>query len=172
MRPNTEKQGIIARMQGMAFVNKVVVPAVGGLIGIAAMIAFDRMSGVPLMMVPFATSIVLVMATPLSLFARPRNIVGGHLLSAVAGFAILWSFGSNPWLAAPAVGLAIALMQMTNTLHPPAGINPFIIVTMAPGWEFFFIPVAAGAVLLVALAWLYHKVTQPGVYPIRQRKSE
>ncbi|MCC2095467.1 MAG: HPP family protein [Hyphomicrobiales bacterium] len=159
-------------MQRMAFVNKVIVPAIGGLIGIACMIAFDRLSAVPLMMVLFATSIVLVMSTPLSLFARPRNIIGGHLLSAVAGFVVLWSFGSNTWLAAPAVGLAIALMQMTNTLHPPAGINPFIIVTMAPGWHFFFIPVCAGALLLVAVAWIYHKVTQPGVYPIRGHKAE
>lgn len=157
-------------MQGMAFVNKVLVPALGGVIGIACMIAFDKLSGVPLMMVPFATSIVLVMATPLSLFARPQNIIGGHLLSAVAGFSVLWAFGSNPWLAAPAVGLAIVLMQMTNTLHPPAGINPFIIVTQAPGWEFFFIPVAAGAVLLVIVAWAYHKITQPGVYPIRKKE--
>ncbi|MGE3247687.1 MAG: HPP family protein [Beijerinckiaceae bacterium] len=152
------------------FVNRVAVPAIGGMIGIACMVAFDRVTQVPLMMVPFATSIVLVMATPLSLFARPRNLIGGHVISAIAGFAVLWSFGSNPWLAAPAVGLAIALMQATNTLHPPAGINPFIIVTQAPGWQFLFIPVAAGAVLLVLIAWGYHKLTQPGVYPIRPKK--
>ena len=150
--------------------NRIVVPAVGGAVGIACMILFDRFSKVPLMMVPFATSIVLVMATPLSLFARPQNIIGGHLLSAAAGFAVLWTLGSNPWFAAPAVGLAIAFMQITNTLHPPAGINPFIIVTQAPGWDFFFIPVAAGAVLLVIIAWMYHKITQPGVYPIRKKE--
>lgn len=153
------------------FINRVVVPAVGGMIGIACMVALDKVSQVPLMMVPFATSIVLVMATPLSLFARPQNIVGGHLLSAIAGFVVLWTLGSNPWLAAPAVGLAIALMQMTGTLHPPAGINPFIIVTLAPEWDFFFVPVAAGAVLLVVVAWIFHKVTQPGVYPMRQKKK-
>lgn len=151
------------------FINKIVVPSIGGAIGIAVMVMFDKMSEVPLMMVPFATSIVLVMATPLSIFARPRNLIGGHLLSAAAGFIVLWTLGSNPWLAAPAVGLAIAMMQMTDTLHPPAGINPFIIVTQAPGWEFFFIPVATGAVMLVGVAWAYHKITQPGVYPVRKK---
>lgn len=156
-------------MRASLFVNRVIIPAIGGMIGIAAMVLFDIITQVPLMMVPFATSVVLVMATPLSLFARPRNIVGGHLLCAAAGFAVLWVFGSSPWLAAPAVGLAIALMQWTNTLHPPAGINPFIIVTQAPGWEFFFIPVASGAVVLVFVAWAFHKVTQPGVYPIRKK---
>ena len=150
--------------------NRVIVPSMGGMIGIACMVVFDKVTNVPLFMVPFATSIVLVMATPLSLFARPQNIIGGHLLSAAAGFAVLWLFGSSPWLAAPAVGLAIALMQLTNTLHPPAGLNPFIIVTLAPGWNFFFVPIMAGAILLVALAWVFHKVTQPGVYPIRPGK--
>ena len=149
-------------------INRIVVPALGGTIGILCMVAFDKISTVPLFMVPFATSIVLVMATPLSLFARPKNIIGGHLLSAVAGFAILWSLGSSPWLAAPAVGLAIALMQVSGTMHPPAGLNPFIIVTQATGWEFFFVPIATGAVLLVVIAWLFHKLTQPGVYPIRK----
>lgn len=153
------------------FMNRVVIPSVGGMIGIVCMVAFDKVSNVPLFMVPFATSIVLVMATPLSLFARPRNIIGGHLLSAAAGFFILWTLGSSPWFAAPAVGIAIALMQLTGTLHPPAGLNPFIIVTLAPGWDFFFIPITAGALLLVVLAWAYHKVTQPGVYPIRPAKK-
>ncbi len=157
-------------MRATAFLNRVVVPAVGGTIGIAGMVLLDRLTQVPLMMVPFATSIVLVMATPLSLFARPKNIIGGHLLSAAAGFAVLWLLGSSPWFAAPAVGLAIALMLMTDTLHPPAGINPFLIVTLAPTWHFFFVPVALGAVLLVLIAWVYHKVTQPGVYPMRRKK--
>ena len=155
-------------MRYSEFINRVLIPSVGGAIGILCMVAFDRFSTVPLFMVPFATSIVLVMATPLSLFARPQNIIGGHLLSAAAGFLVLWTLGSNPWLAAPAVGIAIALMQMTGTLHPPAGLNPFIIVTLAPEWTFFFIPIGAGAVLLVVLAWAYHKITQPGVYPIRK----
>ena len=152
-------------------INRVIIPTIGGTLGILCMVAFDKLSSVPLFMVPFATSIVLVMATPLSLFARPRNIIGGHLLSAAAGFLVLWTLGSSPWMAAPAVGIAIALMQLTGTLHPPAGLNPFIIVTQATGWEFFFIPIAFGSVLLVVLAWLFHKVTQPGVYPIRKGKS-
>ncbi len=158
-------------MRYSEFINRVIIPAIGGVIGVICMVAFDKLVAVPLFMVPFVTSIVLVMATPLSLFARPQNIIGGHLLSAAAGFLVLWIFGSSPWLAAPAVGLAIALMQMTGTLHPPAGLNPFIIVTLSPGWEYFFVPIGTGAVLLVILAWLFHKITQPGVYPIRKGKT-
>lgn len=122
----------------------------------------------PLMMVPFTTSIVLAMAAPGSQYAHPINIAGGHVLSAAAGFLILWTFGSGPWEPAVAVGLAIALMQASDTMHPPAGINAFIVVTQATPWTFLFVPVAAGAVLLVALAWGYHRLTQPGVYPPRR----
>ena len=158
-------------MRVTGFLTRVVYPAVGGAFGILVMTAFGQVAHLPLMMVPFTTSIVLVMATPLSLFARPRNILGGHVLSAVAGFAVLWTLGSNPWMSAIAVGLAIALMQISDTLHPPAGINAFIIVMQAPDWSFFFVPVTAGAVMLVGVTWLFHKVTQPGVYPIRKKRE-
>ncbi len=37
--------------------------------------------------------------------------------------------GSQPWVAAIAVGVAILAMLATDSFHPPAGINPLIIVT-------------------------------------------
>lgn len=141
------------------------IAGVGGVVGIAMMVALAQVSGVPLSAVPFATSIVLVMSAPDSPQAQPRNIVGGHVISAACGFAVLWSFGSAPLLAAPAVGLAIAVMVMTRTLHPPAGINGLLIVTQAPGWTFLFVPVLAGALILVALAWAYTRATRPEPWP-------
>ena len=44
--------------------------------------------------------------------------------------------GSQPWVAAVAVGVAILLMLATDSFHPPAGINPLIIVTHGMSWSF------------------------------------
>ncbi|MBX9760871.1 MAG: HPP family protein [Beijerinckiaceae bacterium] len=137
---------------------RIVTPAIGGTLGIAAMIALAGVANLPLMLAPFTTSIVLVMSSPDSAYARPRNVVGGHVLSALAGFAVLYTLGDTPWFAALAVGLAIAAMQATDTMHPPAGINALIMVVAHPAWTFLFVPVLAGALCLVAFAASYHRL--------------
>ena len=100
------------------------------------------------------------MSAPETSFARPMNVLGGHVISALCGLAVLWSLGDNPWLAALAVGLAIAAMQATNTMHPPAGINALIMIVAHPPWTFVLMPVAAGALVLVAFGYLYRNLTQ------------
>src|SRR6516162_5591205 len=98
------------------------ITAVGGGLGIGAMVGLASCASLPLLIVPFTTSIVLVMAAPDSMQAQPRSIVGGHILSVLCGLCILFLFGNDPWLAPLAVGLSIMVMQLTDTLHPPAGI--------------------------------------------------
>jgi CBS-domain-containing membrane protein len=105
------------------------------------------------------------MAAPDSMQAQPRSIVGGHILSVLCGLCILFLFGNDPWLAPLAVGLSIMVMQLTDTLHPPAGINALLMVTANVSWTFVLIPVTAGAIILVAFAYVYHRLTWPGGWP-------
>ena len=42
-------------------------------------------------------------------------------------------------------------MYLTGTFHPPAGINPLLVVSNNLPWTFLFAPVLAGALLLTAL---------------------
>lgn len=116
----------------------------------------------PVALVPFATSIVLVLGMPDAPPAQPRAIVGGHLLSTLVGVAVSLLAGPSPWAAALAVGLAMALMFATRTMHPPAGIDPLIIVNESMPWTFFFIPVLAGTVLLVCFAFIWHNAPRSG----------
>lgn len=139
--------------------SRILIRAVGGALGIGVMTALAYASGQPLMMVPFATSIVLVMGSPEAPPARPRCIVGGHLLSALAGMACVLLFGDAAWVPALGVGLAIAAMHVTDTFHPPAGISP-LIITNAHATVFFILsPVLAGALILVAFAFAYHRLS-------------
>lgn len=133
--------------------------AVGGALGIAIMTTLAHASGQPLMMVPFATSIVLVMGSPEAPPARPRAIVGGHLLSAFAGIVCAAIFGDAFWVSALGVGLAIALMHAADAFHPPAGISPLIITSAHATPIFLLSPVLAGALILVAFAFAYHRLS-------------
>lgn len=139
--------------------------AAGGAAAILAMYVLAGFGEMPVMLVPFATSIVLVLGMPEAEPAQPRALVGGHLLSAAIGIAAAAITGPSPWAGAVAVGLAMAAMHMTRTFHPPAGIDPLIIVNEHLPWTYFFIPVAAGAVLLACFAFLWHNARRKRVWP-------
>lgn len=130
----------------------------GGALAIGAMQWFSAFSEFPLASIPFATSIVLVMGSPEAEPAQPRALVGGHLVSAVTGLLVLQITGPQAWAAAAAVGLSMLAMHASRTFHPPAGINPLLIVTLAMPWSFLLVPVAAGAVLLAAFAFAWNNI--------------
>src|SRR5882724_260933 len=114
---------------------------VGAAIAIGAMEWFSFVAHYPLAIIPFATSIALVMGTPDAEPAQPRALVGGHLVATVVGLAVLKLTGLHAWAAAIAVGLAILAMVVTGTFHPPAGINPLLVVSNHLGWSFLLVPV-------------------------------
>jgi CBS-domain-containing membrane protein len=142
--------------------------AAGGAVAIAIMQWLSVRATFPLAAIPFATSIVLVMGSPDARPAQPRALVGGHLISALIGLVVLAIAGPQLWAAAFAVGLAIAAMHFADAFHPPAGINPLIIVTSQMSWSFLIVPVAAGALLLLAFAWVWNNyVARGGTWPER-----
>ena len=133
--------------------------------GVAAMLGIALLSlgqsmnaGWQLLMAPFGATAVLLFAAPLSPFSKTLNVIGGHLLTATIGllFAEYIDFGS--WTVAVATGLAIALMVITNTLHPPAGANPILIIQSQQGWTFLMEPVLLGAIGLVISAKVFEKM--------------
>jgi CBS-domain-containing membrane protein len=143
--------------------------ALGGAIAILAMHFLAGYGHVPLMLVPFATSIVLVLGTPEAEPAQPRALVGGHLISTLVGLAVSYAFGSSPWAAATAVGLAMVAMYFVRAFHPPAGIDPLIIVNEALPWSFLFTTVLPGSLLLLGFALLWHNAARRGAWPARWR---
>ena len=136
--------------------------AVGGAVAIGGMEFFSAFASYPLVAIPFATSIVLVLGSPKADPAQPRALIGGHLVSTIVGLLAVKLFGPAPWVAALAVGLAMIAMHLTDTFHPPAGIDPLVIVTNDLSWGFLLAPVGAGALLLSAFAYIWHNVVAHG----------
>jgi CBS-domain-containing membrane protein len=133
------------------------VAGLGGAVAIGSMEWLSLAAHYPLSVIPFATSIVLVIGSPEAVPAQPRALIGGHLVSTLVGMAVLWLAGPQAWAAALAVGLAILAMYLTDTFHPPAGINPLLVVSNNLPWSFLFAPVLAGALLLAAFAFAWHR---------------
>ncbi|MCE9521386.1 MAG: HPP family protein [Alphaproteobacteria bacterium] len=133
--------------------------AVGGALGIAVMMTLSHAAGQPLMSVPFATSIVLVIGSPEAPPARPRAVIGGHLISASVAVACAMLFGEAMWVAVLGVGLSIAAMHALDAFHPPAGISPLIVTNAHASVLFIVSPVLTGALILVAFAFVYHRLS-------------
>lgn len=72
----------------------------------------------------------------------------GFLATSLFGFGVLG--------IATGVGLAIAAMMMTDTVHPPAGANPIVVALLHPDLSFLIVPVLVGATAIVASARLYN----------------
>src|ERR1700737_4136231 len=77
--------------------------------------------------------------------AQPRALIGGHVVSTIMGLALLKFTGPHAWAAAAGVGLAVIGMYLTGTFHPPAGINPLLVISNNLSWSFLFAPVLAAA---------------------------
>lgn len=112
----------------------------------------------PYGLIPFVTSIALVMGLPEAPASRIKALVGGHLISALVGYAVLAVAGQGPAAAAIATGLSVAAMLATRTMHPPAGINPFLIVNDGLGLAFLGETVVPGSLMLAGFAWAWHRI--------------
>ncbi|MDP2847597.1 MAG: HPP family protein [Humidesulfovibrio sp.] len=119
----------------------------------------------------FAASAVLLFAAPKSPLAQPRNLLGGHVLSAIIGVSFRLALPEMPWLAAAlAVATAIAVMLMTKTLHPPGGATAYIAVTGGPkiaalGYLYVLCPALTGAAILLCVALAANALTTGRRYP-------
>ena len=77
----------------------------------------------------FGASSVLIYGAVNSPLAQPRNLIGGHVLSALVGVTAYKFLPDILWLnASIAVASSIVVMQITKTIHPPGGATALIAV--------------------------------------------
>ncbi|WP_197460640.1 HPP family protein [Acetobacter tropicalis] len=157
---------------GMTLIRPKPSPVLIGLGGVCGILTSMLVTGcvtpasLPALVAPIGASSVLVFALPASPLASPRAVIGGNMISAMVGVLVSLVV-SNPMPAAGlAVGLAILVMSLTRTLHPPGGAAALTSVLMHPssaglGAAFLFpiVPVGLNSVLLVGVGVAFHHLT-------------
>jgi len=119
----------------------------------------------------FGASAVLIYGAIRSPLAQPRNLIGGHVISALIGVASYQLLGDILWAASAfSVATAIAAMHATKTLHPPGGATALIAVIgsdqiHALGYLYVLIPVGSGAAIMLAVALLVNNIPRNRRYP-------
>ena len=144
--------------------------AFGAALAIGIMEALAVIADEPVARVPFITSIVLVMAMPGAPAAQPRALIGGHLVSCLAGWLCLALLGPGETTSAFAVGLATLAMIVCGVLHPPAGLDAFLIASQGLPARWIVNPVLIGTGILAAYAWLWAEGERRVIHNLTARR--
>ncbi|WP_051710979.1 HPP family protein [Andreprevotia chitinilytica] len=128
--------------------------------------AFVPGSAAAIIVGSMGASAVIVFGLPTSPLGQPWSLVGGHLISAIAGVACQQLLPGSLFTPALAVGLALALMMGLRCVHPPGGATALTAVIGGPavtalGFSFVLLPVALN-VFIMLLAGLVANNLLPG----------
>jgi CBS-domain-containing membrane protein len=143
----------------------------GAALALGLVAVFDQLAGAPLLAAPFGASVVLVFGLPDSPLSQPANVVGSHLIATTLAL-LMDQFLPGGWpTMVLGAGAVIALLGALRLTHPPAGADPLVVMMAHPGWSFLVMPVMVGAITLVAVAVLVHRLPPRSVYPLPVRKA-
>ncbi len=144
------------------------IAAIGGFLCILILSFLHNFNDIYIWLIPsFGATLVLVMSVHESPLAQPKNIFFGHVLSGVSGLIVLTFIGSNMFCLGLGVALAIFIMMITHTVHPPAGGNPLIVILGDQTISFILIPLAAGSIVIILFAIIYNKIANRS-YPFKK----
>jgi CBS domain-containing membrane protein len=147
-------------LQPKICINEKIISALAGLIGIGLIMAVSQYfldaDGLPWVVASMGASAVLLFAVPQGPLSQPWSFVGGHLFSAFVGISVAKLIADPVLASALAVSLAIFVMYLTRSLHPPGGATALTAVMggsgiMELGYLYMLTPIALN--LLVMLIW-------------------
>ncbi|CAG8891771.1 unnamed protein product [Penicillium egyptiacum] len=133
--------------------------------------------GVPGIIASYGASAVLVYGAIESPLAQPRALIGGHFLSALVGICITKLFSLMPneekfnslrWLAASlSSAVAVVVMQVTETTHPPAGATALLPAVDEAVWalSWYYLPIVLlSSTMILGVALVVNNIQRR--YPV------
>ena len=143
---------------------ELIMTAAGAMFGIGGVAWLAHYTSLPFIIAPFGASAVLLYSAVSSPLAQPRNLAGGHIISAVIAISCCRVLGNDWYVMALAVTLAILAMMATETVHPPGGATALLCILQNTTSYSFLVYLCAGIVILLVSALLSARIF-PGVRP-------
>lgn len=124
----------------------------------------------------FGASAVLIYGHTQSPLAQPRNLAGGHIFSAIVGVTMQTLIPSPEWqwlASSLAVAVALVVMQVTKTVHPPGGATAMLAVMGSDqirrlGYWYVLSPIASGVAILLLVALVVNNISGHRRYPVNR----
>ncbi|GAB6156561.1 HPP family protein [Desulfosporosinus burensis] len=141
----------------------VILSLIGTLFGIWAItFIFNKFD--LLIVASIGASAVLIYGVPDAPLSQPRNVVFGQILSAAAGVITFMMFGLTWWTPALGTALALLIMLLTKTTHPPGGATALFAVLGKAQLD-YIVTIAVGMVILVVVGVLINNLSPNRHYP-------
>ncbi|MES2207603.1 MAG: HPP family protein [Pseudomonadota bacterium] len=137
----------------------------GSLLILVMLFMLTRAFSFSFMLGSFAGTCAYIFGYPELPFSQPRNILGGHFISALISLILFSALGTQVWIVCIAISTSIALMMYTGTMHPPAATNPLIIVLTPTAWSILFSPILIGCLIIICAGYIYNNLANPKSYP-------
>lgn len=141
------------------------ISGVGAFAGIAAVAILALVYKLPMLVASFGASAVLLYGVPDAPLSQPRNVFFGHILSAAVGVVTYMFLGLTWWSAALGTAVAITVMLITKTTHPPGGATALVAILNKAHPIYILTPVGVGALLLIVIAILTNNLSPNRSYP-------
>ena len=134
-------------------------------IGVLTLLTYKTNFGL-FLIASFGSSMVLLYGYPESPFAKPKNILFGHLVTSAIGI-LFYNFIPLPiYISIPlAVGLGVGLMILLDVTHPPAGGNPIIVILGSVSFDYLFSPILTGCLIIIFFGIILNKFVAKKKYP-------
>ena len=134
-------------------------------IGVLTLLTYKTNFGL-FLIASFGSSMVLLYGYPESPFAKPKNILFGHLVTSAIGI-LFYNFIPLPiYISIPlAVGLGVGLMILLDVTHPPAGGNPIIVILGSVSFDYLFSPILTGCLIIIVFGIILNKFIAKKKYP-------
>lgn len=142
----------------------VILTSVGAFLGIVAIVLFAQKFDLSVV-ASFGASAVLIYGVPDGPLSQPRNVIFGHTFSAAAGVATFLIFGLTWWSPALGTSLALVIMVLTKTTHPPGGATALFAVLSQAHPSYIFTTIMVGAVILVIIGIIVNNLSPNRQYP-------
>lgn len=143
--------------------SKIAVATLVAGIALCSLVAIGTWTGHQLLIPPLAASMVLIVTGPNLHLSQPRQVIGGHLLSALVGVGV-GCISHSLWAAAIAGALSLGVMLVLRTAHSPGAATAMIAAMTVSGQWSLMISTVLGAIILVVFGILLNKIKHTG-YP-------
>ena len=135
-------------------------------IGVLTLLTYKTNYGL-FLVASFGSSMVLLYGYPESPFAKPKNILFGHLITSLIGI-LFYNFIPLPiYILIPlAVGLGVGLMILLDVTHPPAGGNPIIVIIGSVSLDYLINPIISGTIIILIFGIILNRLILKKKYPV------
>ncbi len=146
--------------------------AFGAALALLVALALGGMTEAVMIFPSMGASAMLIFGAPENPFSQPAHVVAGHVIAAASALAANQLFpAGGPLVIAGAIAAVMLILGLLRLSHPPAGATVLVVLLTHPDWKFLLTPVFTGAITLVLVALVVHRLPPRMTYPLPPRET-